>query len=99
MSIEFIGHTGYRNRSEAIPASGASIETWPAEILDGGNSTSLVGNPDHEANAVPDNRGVGMSTFLIRGVDRLQSALLYGRDLLSRIHALVEQERRMAAAA
>lgn len=57
-----------------------------------GNSTSLVGTPDQVADALLDYYRLGISTFLIRGFDPIMDAFEYGRDLLPRVHALIEKE-------
>lgn len=88
----------------AAAAQGARVDKrlWTGIAALGGakgNSTSLVGDPDQVADAMLDYYRLGISTFLIRGFDPLLDAFLYGRDLLPRVRALVEQEARVSAAA
>jgi alkanesulfonate monooxygenase len=47
-----------------------------------GDSTGLVGTPEQVADALLDYYDLGVSTFLIRGVDPLEDAIVYGRDVL-----------------
>ncbi|GBR16699.1 LLM class flavin-dependent oxidoreductase [Gluconobacter frateurii] len=56
------------------------------------NSTSLVGTADQVAESLLQYYRLGIETFLIRGFDPLTDAVRYGRDLIPRVRALVEQE-------
>ncbi|WP_431052651.1 LLM class flavin-dependent oxidoreductase [Roseateles sp. L2-2] len=55
------------------------------------NSTALVGTPEQVAQALLDYVDLGVTTFLIRGFDPLEDAIDYGRELIPRTRALVEQ--------
>lgn len=88
----------------AAAAQGSRLDKrlWTGVAAQGGargNSTSLVGDPDQVADAMLDYYRLGITTFLIRGFDPLLDVFLYGRDLLPRVRALVEQEARISAAA
>lgn len=55
------------------------------------NSTALVGTPEQVAEALLDYFDLGVTTFLIRGFDPVGDAIDYGRELIPRTRALVEQ--------
>ncbi|GBQ87686.1 alkanesulfonate monooxygenase [Gluconacetobacter johannae DSM 13595] len=93
-------------RLRALAARGERLDkrlwTGVAAVTGGRwNSTALVGDPDQVAEALLDYYRLGVTTFLIRGFDPLSDALVYGRDLIPRVRALVAQEdaRRGVAAA
>jgi len=54
-----------------------------------GNSTSLVGAAEQVADSIVDYYKLGISTFLFRGFDVVEDALLYGRELLPAVRAAV----------
>lgn|SRR5690554_4627897 len=49
------------------------------------NSTALVGTPEQVADALGEYYKLGISTFLIRGFDPLNDAVLYGKELIPAI--------------
>ncbi|GBQ20285.1 alkanesulfonate monooxygenase [Acetobacter estunensis NRIC 0472] len=61
------------------------------------NSTSLVGTPDQVAESLLRYYRLGIETFLIRGFDPIADTVLYGRELIPRVKALVAQEERCSA--
>ncbi|MFW6683082.1 LLM class flavin-dependent oxidoreductase [Komagataeibacter intermedius] len=84
-------------RLQAIAAQGARHDerlwTGVAQATGGRwNSTSLVGTPDQVAESLLRDHRLGIETFLIRGFDPLSDAILYGRELIPRVRALVEKE-------
>jgi alkanesulfonate monooxygenase len=54
-----------------------------------GNTTALVGTPEQVAEALLDYYDLGCSTLLIRGVDPLNDAREYGRELIPLVRAEV----------
>jgi alkanesulfonate monooxygenase len=54
-----------------------------------GNSTGLVGTPEQVAEAMLDYYDLGVDHFLIRGFEPLEDSIVYGRELLPRVRALV----------
>ena len=81
--------------AEAAKGSVVDTRLWTgitALTRAAGNSTALVGTPQQVADALLENRELGVSTFLIRGFDPLEDALAYGRDLLPLVRAGVAKE-------
>lgn len=70
-----------------------------AETGASGNSTALVGTPEQVAEALLDYHDLGVRTFLIRGFDPLEDALLYGRALLPAFKDLLARRAGTAEAA
>ena len=80
----------------AAAADGSRVDKrlWTAIAEETGarsNSTALVGTPEQVAEALLDYVDLGVTTFLIRGFDPLEDAIDYGRELIPRTRALVEQ--------
>ncbi|GAC89290.1 alkanesulfonate monooxygenase [Gluconobacter thailandicus F149-1 = NBRC 100600] len=87
-------------RLQAIAAKSARHDerlwTGVAQVTGGRwNSTSLVGTADQVADSLLQYYRLGIETFLIRGFDPLNDAIRYGRDLIPRVRALVEQEDKL----
>jgi alkanesulfonate monooxygenase len=59
-----------------------------------GNSTALVGTPETVAEALADYADLGATTLLIRGYNPLADAADYGRELIPRTRALIDERRR-----
>ena len=67
---------------------------WTAlAVLTGarGNSTALVGTPETVAEALVAYYDLGATSLLIRGYDPLADAVEYGRELIPRVRALVDE--------
>ena len=67
---------------------------WTAlAVLTGarGNSTALVGTPETVAEALVAYYDLGATSLLIRGYDPLVDAVEYGRELIPRVRALVDE--------
>ena len=80
----------------AAAARGARFDTrlWTGMAgLTGaqGNTTALLGTPDQVAGAMFDDDDLGIDSILIRGFDPIADAVVYGRDLLPRLRALVPE--------
>jgi alkanesulfonate monooxygenase len=85
-------------RLQAIAARGARHDerlwTGVAQATGGRwNSTSLVGTPEQVAQSLLQYYRLGIHTFLIRGFDPLPDTVLFGRELIPRVRALIAQEK------
>lgn len=88
-------------RLQAIAARGARHDerlwTGVAQATGGRwNSTSLVGTPEQVAQSLLQYYRLGIHTFLIRGFDPVPDTVLFGRELIPRVRALIAQEDALA---
>lgn len=64
-----------------------------------GNSTGLVGTPEQVAESLLAYYDLGVTTFLVRGFDPLEDAVLYGRHLIPLVRRRVAERQHERAAA